>query len=101
LCILTPIFRDYERHLDEINKQELKRQHKKGADTTEKNIKSPESCVIEWCVLRLSKIFQTISTICLMTSVRNILDRPMYIYMSLGLHRLWALGSLTPLQIIS
>jgi nuclear pore complex protein Nup50 len=62
LCILTPIFRDYELHLDEINKQELKRQHKKGADTTEKKIKSPEKStpeisVTEWCVLHLSKIF--------------------------------------------
>jgi nuclear pore complex protein Nup50 len=42
LCILTPIFRDYEHYLDKINEQELKRQHKKGADTTEKKIKSPE-----------------------------------------------------------
>jgi len=55
LCILTPIFRDYERYLDKINEQELKRQHKKGADTTEKKIKSPEkstpeSSVTEWCV---------------------------------------------------
>jgi nuclear pore complex protein Nup50 len=55
LCILTPIFRDYERHLDEINERELKRQHQKGADTAEKKIKSPEkstpeSSVTEWCV---------------------------------------------------
>ena len=55
LCILTPIFRDYERYLDKINEQELKRQHKKGADTTEKKIKSPEkstpaSSVTEWWV---------------------------------------------------
>ena len=55
LCILTPIFRDYERYLDKINEQELKRQQKKGADTTEKKIKSPEkstpeSSMTEWCV---------------------------------------------------
>jgi hypothetical protein len=55
LCILTPIFRDYERHLDKINEQELKRQHKKAADAPEKKIKSPEkstpaSSATEWCV---------------------------------------------------
>jgi hypothetical protein len=55
LCILTPIFRDYEHYLGEINEQELKQQHEKGADVAEKKIKSPEkstpeSSVIEWCV---------------------------------------------------
>lgn len=55
LCILTPIFQDYERYLDEINEQEIKRQRKKGADTAEKKIKSPEkstpeSSVTERCV---------------------------------------------------
>lgn len=47
LCILTPIFQDYERYLDEINEQEVKRQHKKGADTAEKKIKSPEKSTSE------------------------------------------------------
>lgn len=55
LCILTPIFRDYERYLDKMNEQELERRRKKGVDTTEKKIKSaekstPDSSVTEWCV---------------------------------------------------
>ncbi|GFG31105.1 hypothetical protein Cfor_04604 [Coptotermes formosanus] len=51
LCILTPIFRDYEHYLGEINEQELKQQHEKGADVAEKKIKSPEKSTPESSVI--------------------------------------------------
>jgi nuclear pore complex protein Nup50 len=42
LCILTPIFKDYERYLTEIDEKESKQQLGKEADVTQRREKSPE-----------------------------------------------------------
>ncbi|KAJ4450056.1 nuclear pore complex protein Nup50 [Periplaneta americana] len=44
-CILTPIFKDYERYLAEIDEKEAKRQLKDKTETTEPRSKSPEKSV--------------------------------------------------------
>jgi hypothetical protein len=55
-CILTTIFRDYERYLTEIDEEESKRQLGKEADVTQRRPESPEKSpttggvVTEWYV---------------------------------------------------
>jgi hypothetical protein len=51
-CILTPIFKDYERHLAEIDEKESKQQLGKEADMTQRRVKSPATrgIMTEWCV---------------------------------------------------
>jgi hypothetical protein len=55
-CILSPIFRDYERYLTEIDEKESKQQLGKEADVTQRRVKSPEKSpttrgvMTEWCV---------------------------------------------------
>lgn len=55
-CILTPIFRDYERYLTKIDEKESKQRLGEEADVTQRTVKSPEKSptaggvVTEWCV---------------------------------------------------
>jgi nuclear pore complex protein Nup50 len=46
-CILSPIFRDYERYLAEIDEKESSRQREeKEADSVQKKVKSPEKSAL-------------------------------------------------------
>jgi hypothetical protein len=55
-CILTPIFKDYERYLTKIDEKESKQRLGEAADVTQRTVKSPEKSptaagvVTEWCV---------------------------------------------------
>jgi nuclear pore complex protein Nup50 len=46
-CILTPIFRDYERYLTEIDEKESNQLHEeKEADSMQRRVKSPEKSAL-------------------------------------------------------
>lgn len=46
-CILSPIFRDYERYLAEIDEKESSRQREeKEADSVQRKVKSPEKSAL-------------------------------------------------------
>jgi hypothetical protein len=51
-CILSPIFRDYECYLTEIDEKESKQQLGKEADVMQRRVKSPttQGIMTEWCV---------------------------------------------------
>jgi nuclear pore complex protein Nup50 len=58
-CILTPIFRDYERYLTKIEEKEAKQRPGEKADETQRRVKSPATGVImsEWCVYLCAVIY--------------------------------------------